>query len=154
MQTHFPQDDRTAFISGMASTRSLPVSLNVTARAGAPRGTLALCAVILGAALLLILLIDWNVMACVPKRCSYRLRPRRGSYQLKLVLEERKHRWEILMISACRGVCVCVCVEACSVSIHECVYHRVWMSVTPSDGSKSSDPKWSAPVPLEFIESH
>ncbi len=70
MQAHFPRDDRTAFISRMASLGLLPVYLNATARAVSLWGALALCAVILAGLLLLILLIDWNVMACVPNRLA------------------------------------------------------------------------------------
>lgn len=66
MQAHFPWDDRTASISRMASLGLLPVYLNATARVVSLWGLLALCTVILGGVLLLILLIDWNVMACVP----------------------------------------------------------------------------------------
>lgn len=69
MQAHFPWDDRTAFISRMASLGLLPVYLNATARAVSLWGGPALCAVTSGA-LLLILLIDWNVMACVPNRLA------------------------------------------------------------------------------------
>lgn len=70
MQAHFPWDDRTAFISRMASLGLLPVYLNATARAISLWGALALCAVILAGLLLLILLIDWNVTACVPNRLA------------------------------------------------------------------------------------
>lgn len=66
MQAHFPWDDRTAFISRMGSLALLPVFLNATARSVSLWGVLSLCAVMLGGVLLLILLIDWNVMACVP----------------------------------------------------------------------------------------
>lgn len=70
MQAHFPWDNRTAFISRIESLGLLPVYLNATARAESLWGALALCAVILGRVLLLILMIDWNVMACVPNRLA------------------------------------------------------------------------------------
>lgn len=58
MQAHFPSGERTAFISRTASLDLLPVYLNATAIATSLQGALALCAVILGGLLLLILLID------------------------------------------------------------------------------------------------
>lgn len=110
MQAHFPWGDRTAFISRMASLGLLPVYLNATARAVSLCGALSLCAVILGGLLLSILLIDWNVMPCVPNQLANRLGLRWGSCQFKLVLEGLRH-WKIQMRDfnyVCMQRCVCV----------------------------------------------